>query len=135
LNKRRAGRGRGRPVEAPVPVANPRRSERTTRSQRPGEPPTIRAAKDLFNGLFFDPKRYDLSPVGRLKLNKRLGLDVGLDFKNLLKIVIQIVKNLVNIRIPDHDDLRVALNGLRFEGRGGKEIKGIKGLDLNDLVL
>ncbi len=44
---------------------------------RPGEPPTIRAAKDLFNGLFFDPKRYDLSPVGRLKLNKRSGTRHG----------------------------------------------------------
>ena len=41
---------------------------------RPGEPPTLAAAKDLFSGLFFDPKRYDLSPVGRLKLNKRLNI-------------------------------------------------------------
>src|SRR4030042_1711777 len=46
------------------------------RKLRPGEPPTFDAAKDLFNGLFFDPKRYDLAPVGRLKLNKRLGVDV-----------------------------------------------------------
>ncbi|MCK4911707.1 MAG: DNA-directed RNA polymerase subunit beta, partial [Thermodesulfovibrionales bacterium] len=38
---------------------------------RPGEPPTQNAAKELFDGLFFDPKRYDLSPVGRLKINKR----------------------------------------------------------------
>jgi DNA-directed RNA polymerase beta subunit len=66
---------------------------------RPGEPPTIRAAKDLFNGLFFDPKRYDLSPVGRLKLNKRLGLDVTLETKVLTdKDIIEIVRYILNLR-------------------------------------
>ena len=66
---------------------------------RPGEPPTIRAARDLFNGLFFDPKRYDLSPVGRLKLNKRLGLDVGLETKVLTdKDIIEIVRYILSLR-------------------------------------
>ena len=66
---------------------------------RPGEPPTIRAAKDLFSGLFFDPKRYDLSPVGRLKLNKRLGLDVPLETKVLTdKDVVEIVRYILNLR-------------------------------------
>ncbi|TAN39836.1 MAG: DNA-directed RNA polymerase subunit beta [Nitrospirae bacterium] len=66
---------------------------------RPGEPPTIRAARDLFNGLFFDPKRYDLSPVGRLKLNKRLGLDVGLETKVLTKEdIVEIVKYILSLR-------------------------------------
>src|SRR4030067_2881892 len=46
---------------------------------RPGEPPTLNAAKELFNGLFFDPKRYDLSSVGRFKLKKRRGIDVSLE--------------------------------------------------------
>ena len=50
---------------------------------RPGEPPTLAAAKDLFKGLFFDPKRYDLSPVGRLKLNIRLGIEVPLETRVL----------------------------------------------------
>src|SRR5690606_288258 len=36
---------------------------------RPGDPPTIEAAKQLFENLFFNPDRYDLSKVGRLKLN------------------------------------------------------------------
>ncbi len=66
---------------------------------RPGEPPTASAARDLFNGLFFDPKRYDLSPVGRLKLNKRLGIDVSLGMKVLTdKDIIEIVKYLFGLR-------------------------------------
>src|SRR4029079_1585620 len=42
---------------------------------RPGEPPTKETAEALFEGLFFDGERYDLSAVGRVKLNMRLGLD------------------------------------------------------------
>src|SRR5690606_28645915 len=42
---------------------------------RPGEPPTKETAEALFEGLFFDSERYDLSAVGRVKLNMRLGLD------------------------------------------------------------
>jgi DNA-directed RNA polymerase subunit beta len=66
---------------------------------RPGEPPTQAAARDLFNGLFFDPKRYDLSPVGRLKLDKRLNLDVPLDVKVLTdKDIIEIVRYILSLR-------------------------------------
>lgn len=66
---------------------------------RPGEPPTIRAAKDLFRGLFFDPKRYDLSPVGRLKLNKRLNLDIPLETKVLTdRDIIEIVRYILSLR-------------------------------------
>ena len=39
------------------------------RRLRPGDPPTLETAKTLFNNLFFNPERYDLSKVGRLKLN------------------------------------------------------------------
>jgi len=42
------------------------------RVMRPGEPPTLETAETLFNGLFFDSERYDLSPVGRVKMNMRL---------------------------------------------------------------
>src|SRR3546814_5260633 len=45
------------------------------RVMRPGEPPTLETAEALFAGLFFDPDRYDLSAVGRVKLNMRLDLD------------------------------------------------------------
>ena len=42
---------------------------------RPGEPPTEDAVKTLFNGLFFSEDRYDLSGVGRMKFNRRVGRD------------------------------------------------------------
>jgi len=66
---------------------------------RPGEPPTIHSARDLFNGLFFDPKRYDLSPVGRLKINKRLNLDIDLGTRVLTdKDIVKIVHYLLDLR-------------------------------------
>ncbi len=69
------------------------------RKLRPGEPPTLAAAKDLFNGLFFDPKRYDLSPVGRLKLNKRLAINVPLENRVLTDDdIVEIVRYLLGLR-------------------------------------
>ena len=66
---------------------------------RPGEPPSIGDARSLFEGLFFDPKRYDLSVVGRLKLNKRLGLDVPLETRVLTdKDIIEILRYLFDLR-------------------------------------
>ncbi len=49
------------------------------RRLRPGEPPTIDSARTLFEGLFFNPQRYDLAKVGRYKINKKLGLDLADD--------------------------------------------------------
>jgi DNA-directed RNA polymerase subunit beta len=75
---------------------------------RPGEPPTKTAAKDLFDALFFAPKRYDLSPVGRLKINKRLGLDIPLETTVLTdKDIVEIVRNLLALRTGkgDVDDI------------------------------
>ncbi len=46
------------------------------KKQRPGEPPTLDNARNLLKALFFDPKRYDLTKVGRYKLNQRLGVEV-----------------------------------------------------------
>lgn len=66
---------------------------------RPGEPPTLATAKDLFNGLFFDPKRYDLSPVGRLKLNIRLNIKTPLEIRVLTDTdIVEIVRYLFNLR-------------------------------------
>ena len=48
------------------------------KKQRPGEPPTVDNSRALVRSLFFDPKRYDLTKVGRYKLDARLGLDIGL---------------------------------------------------------
>ncbi|GJL86250.1 MAG: DNA-directed RNA polymerase subunit beta [Micavibrio sp.] len=55
------------------------------RVMRPGEPPTVDSADGLFNSLFFDPERYDLSPVGRVKMNARLDLKAADQFRVLEK--------------------------------------------------
>ena len=68
------------------------------KKQRPGEPPTVDAARNLLNQLFFDPKRYDLTRVGRYKLNSRLGLDVDLDTRVLTREdIVSLVKELVTV--------------------------------------
>ncbi|MDE1883484.1 MAG: DNA-directed RNA polymerase subunit beta [Rhodospirillales bacterium] len=55
------------------------------RVMRPGEPPTSETAEALFKGLFFDADRYDLSAVGRVKMNMRLGIDVADTVRTLRK--------------------------------------------------
>jgi DNA-directed RNA polymerase subunit beta len=68
------------------------------KKQRPGEPPSVDNAKALLNQLFFDPKRYDLTRVGRYKLNSRLGLDIDIDTRVLTHDdVIALVKELVSL--------------------------------------
>ena len=70
------------------------------KKQRPGEPPTVDNARNLLNSLFFDPKRYDLTKVGRYKLNQRLGVDVPDDTRVLTtQDIIALVKRLVSL--PD----------------------------------
>ncbi len=68
------------------------------KKQRPGEPPSVDAARSLLNQLFFDPKRYDLTRVGRYKLNSRLGLDIDLETRTLTHDdIIALVKELVSL--------------------------------------
>ncbi len=68
------------------------------RKQRPGEPPSVDNARNLLNQLFFDPKRYDLTRVGRYKLNKRLGLDVDLETRTLTEDdIVTLVRKLVDL--------------------------------------
>ena len=68
------------------------------KKQRPGEPPSVENAKALLNQLFFDPKRYDLTRVGRYKLNSRLGLDIDIDTRVLTHDdIIALVKELVSL--------------------------------------
>jgi DNA-directed RNA polymerase subunit beta len=68
------------------------------KKQRPGEPPSVDAAHALLEQLFFDPKRYDLTRVGRYKLNARLDLDVDLDTRILTHDdIIALVKELVSL--------------------------------------
>jgi DNA-directed RNA polymerase subunit beta len=81
------------------------------RVMRPGEPPTRETAEALFGGLFFDPERYDLSAVGRVKLNMRLDLDVPDTVTTLRKEdIVAVVKTLVDLKdgkgeIDDIDNL------------------------------
>jgi DNA-directed RNA polymerase subunit beta len=68
------------------------------KKQRPGEPPSVENAKALLNQLFFDPKRYDLTRVGRYKLNSRLGLDIDIDTRTLTHDdILALVKELVSL--------------------------------------
>jgi DNA-directed RNA polymerase subunit beta len=53
------------------------------RKLRPGDPPTLETATALFHGMFFDPRKYDFSKVGRLKFNIKLGLDTPLENRTL----------------------------------------------------
>jgi DNA-directed RNA polymerase subunit beta len=70
------------------------------KKQRPGEPPTLENARNLLRGLFFDPKRYDLTKVGRYKLNQRLEVDVPDDVRVLTtKDIVSLVKRLVDLPI------------------------------------
>ncbi len=69
------------------------------RMMRPGEPPTKDAAENLFQNLFFNGERYDLSPVGRMKFNRRVGRDEITGSGVLSKEdIIEVMKTLIDIR-------------------------------------
>ncbi|HNP60854.1 MAG TPA: DNA-directed RNA polymerase subunit beta, partial [Nitrospirales bacterium] len=66
---------------------------------RPGEMPSIESAKLLFENLFLNPKRYDLSPVGRLKMNKRFNLDLSMEQRTLsAQDIVEVVRCLVDLK-------------------------------------
>jgi DNA-directed RNA polymerase subunit beta len=76
------------------------------KKQRPGEPPTLDNSRNLLRSLFFDPKRYDLTKVGRYKLNQRLGVDVPdstrvLTTQDILALVQKLVALPHAIGVPD----------------------------------
>ncbi|MEP0521523.1 MAG: DNA-directed RNA polymerase subunit beta [Hyphomicrobiales bacterium] len=81
------------------------------RVMRPGEPPTMESAEAMFQSLFFDSERYDLSAVGRVKMNMRLDLDAEDTVRVLRKEdILEVVKTLVGLRdgkgeIDDIDNL------------------------------
>jgi DNA-directed RNA polymerase subunit beta len=82
------------------------------KKQRPGEPPSVDNAKALLNQLFFDPKRYDLTRVGRYKLNSRLGLDIDIDTRTLthddiLALVRELVSLPKRLGIPEDGELEI----------------------------
>ncbi len=76
------------------------------KKQRPGEPPTLDNARNLLKALFFDPKRYDLTKVGRYKLNQRLGVSVPEDTRvltteDILALVRRLVALPTNLGVPE----------------------------------
>ncbi len=69
------------------------------RRMRPGDPPTLENASNLFQNLFFEKDRYDLSRVGRLKLNEKLDINLDIDYRTLTREdIIGSVKRLLNVR-------------------------------------
>ena len=91
-----------------VYIANTLEKDPTTREeealievfkkQRPGEPPTLDNARNLLRSLFFDPKRYDLTKVGRYKLNQRLSVQVPEDVRVLTtEDIVALVRRLVDM--------------------------------------
>ena len=74
------------------------------RMMRPGEPPTKDSAEQLFQNLFFNPERYDLSEVGRMKFNRRLKIDSAKETPGILDIddILGVMQGIVNIR-DGHD--------------------------------
>jgi DNA-directed RNA polymerase subunit beta len=82
------------------------------KKQRPGEPPSVDNAKALLNQLFFDPKRYDLTRVGRYKLNSRLGLDIDIDTRTLthddiLALVRELVSLPKRLGLPEDGEIEI----------------------------
>jgi len=76
------------------------------KKQRPGEPPTLENARNLLRGLFFDPKRYDLTKVGRYKLNQRLEVEVPeevrvLTTRDILALVQKLVELPARLGVPE----------------------------------
>jgi DNA-directed RNA polymerase subunit beta len=69
------------------------------RVMRPGEPPTLDTAQNMFQSLFFDAERYDLSAVGRVKMNMRLDLDAPDTMRVLRREdIISVIRTLVDLR-------------------------------------
>ena len=89
------------------------------KKQRPGEPPTVDNARNLLRALFFDPKRYDLTKVGRYKLNQRLDVEVPEDIR---------VLTTEDIVVARQEARRAAGAARRPRGHEGLRGRGERGL-------
>ena len=85
------------------------------RRLRPGEPPTVDSAKALINNLFFDPRRYDLSNVGRYKFNKKLALAPRIAGRPL---AYPVVDPLTGEILAEEGDVLTRDEAVRIENRG-----------------
>jgi DNA-directed RNA polymerase subunit beta len=69
------------------------------RRMRPGDPPTLESTKALLENIFFNPRRYDLSKVGRLKMNKKLEMDIPLEERVLRKEdIVEVIRFLFKVK-------------------------------------
>ena len=117
---------------------------------RPGELPTVDAARNLFNGLFFDPRRYDLAKVGRYKFNKKLSLASRISGKVAFDTIVdpetgevlvekdsviseEVAENIQNAGI-NVVDVKVEDSKVRIIGNGTVNIhKYLPNVDVSDL--
>jgi DNA-directed RNA polymerase subunit beta len=99
INLELAERRRGWAGDGPVMDTAEEAIMEIYRRLRPGEPPTEETARNLFNNLFFNAERYDLSRVGRLKLNYKFGLDEPIDNGVLTKRdILEVVRYLIDLK-------------------------------------
>ena len=120
---------------------------------RPGELPTVDAARTLFNNLFFDPRRYDLAKVGRYKYNKKLDLATRITnkvaFDNILNeetgevivekdsIITEELANEIQNAGINIVDIKVEDKKVRIIGNGTVDLKAFvntKNIDIRDKV-
>ena len=109
------------------------------KKQRPGEPPTLENARNLLRGLFFDPKRYDLTKVGRYKLNQRLEVPVAEDVRvlttqDILALIQRLVDLPTKLGVPeDSKDFAAEAIGLSRDPTGLHDpIGGLDEAELGD---
>ncbi|WP_047691266.1 DNA-directed RNA polymerase subunit beta [Kocuria sp. ZOR0020] len=82
------------------------------RKLRPGEPPTVDAAQQLLDNMYFNPKRYDLAKVGRYKINRKLGIDKGFDDPDASVLSIEDIVAMIRYLVTLH--------------AGGDSIQGVR---------
>ncbi|MDO4253951.1 MAG: DNA-directed RNA polymerase subunit beta [Kocuria sp.] len=82
------------------------------RKLRPGEPPTVDAAQQLLDNMYFNPKRYDLAKVGRYKINRKLGIDKAFDDPDASVLSIEDIVAMIRYLVTLH--------------AGGTSIQGVR---------
>lgn len=91
---------------------------------RPGEPPTVESARNLFDNLFFDPRRYDLARVGRYKLNKKLGWRQRMLGQTLAQPIVNMETGEIIVdadTVMNEEQLDIVANSGVFSGEGFAE--------------
>jgi DNA-directed RNA polymerase subunit beta len=109
---------------------------------RPGEPPTVESATSLISALFYDPKRYDISKVGRFKFNKKLAISNRIKNRTLAKDIVDPMTGEILAKAGDVLDMEQALSiqkagvSVAYLNIEGKEVKVFSNamVDIKDFV-